>query len=289
MPSSPTSHRFADRCFVASLVVVGGSYIVLIVALLAADVAYTTPYHLAESLRSPEIQASIRLTFLSCTITAILSVYVAVPLGYLLSRYRFPGHRLIDTIVDIPLVLPPFVVGLSLLILFHQIGNPSLEKLLNQTIGVEVTYAVPAVILAQFTVACGFAVRTLRLAFDQIPQRTESVALTLGASRWQAFSRIVLPQAWRGIVTAAISAWARAFGEFGPVLVFAGALRWVPGASGSGRSATEVLSTTVYLEWSSDKLETAVAVSLFMVLVAVAVLLLVRFAGLAPGESEAAR
>src|SRR5262249_17347296 len=160
--------------------------------------------------------------------TAILSVWVAVPLGYLLSRYLFPLKWLVDAIMDIPIVLPPLVIGLSLLILFQTPPGRLIERV------VPVTYAVPGVILAQFAVACAFAVRTMRVTFDGISPRREEVALTLGCARSQAFWLVVLPEARRGLVTAGTLAWARALGEFGPILVFAGATRL----------KTEVLSTS---------------------------------------------
>ena len=119
-------------------------------------------------------------------------------------------------------------------------------------------YQIPAVILAQFTVACAFAVRTMRATFDQIDPRREQVALTLGASRLMAFTLVVLPEAWRGMLTAATLAWARALGEFGPLLIFAG----------TTRMKTEVLSTSVFLELTIGDLEAAIAVSLIMVVAA---------------------
>ncbi|MEK6246582.1 MAG: ABC transporter permease, partial [Planctomycetales bacterium] len=213
---------------------------------------------LTEALATPEIQKSIKLSLLSCTVTTILSLWVAIPIGYLLSRYRFFGRNLIDAILDIPIVLPPLVVGLSLLILFML---PPLSLLKGF-----VVYQVPAVIIAQFSGACAFAVRTMRATFDQIDARREQVALTLGCSRAQAFGYVVLPEAGRGVLTAGTLAWARALGEFGPLLIFAG----------TTRNKTEVLSTSVYLEISIGNLSGAVAVSMLMVVAAVIVLILAR-------------
>ena len=109
----------------------------------------------------------------------------------------------------------------------------------------------------------------MRATFDQIDARREQVALTLGCTRAQAFGYVVLPEAWRGILTAGTLAWARALGEFGPLLIFAGATR----------HKTEVLSTTVFLELSIGDLEAAVAVSLIMVVAAIAVLIIARMFG----------
>lgn len=249
------------------------TFIVLIVLMLLADVMYTSPVEFQRALQKPEIQSALRLTMISCTTAALLSLWVAIPLGYLLSRYRFFGRDVIDTLVDIPIVLPPLVVGLSLLILFHiplaGRGSASLDELLNGVFGVRFTYRWPAVILAQFAVACAFAVRTMRVTFDQISPRAEDVARTLGCNRSQAFLLVALPQAWRGIITAGTTAWARALGEFGPILVFAGATRM----------RTEVLSTTVFLELSVGNLQAAVAVSLLMVLMAAVVLVILRILG----------
>ena len=140
---------------------------------------------------------------------------------------------------------------------------------MRDTIGFPITYRWPAVVLAQFSVACAFAVRTMRVTFDQIDPRAEDVARTLGCSRGQAFMQIAFPQAWKGMIAATTIAWARALGEFGPILVFAGATRM----------RTEVLSTTVFLELSIGNLDAAVAVSLLMVVMAVIVLVVLRMLG----------
>jgi molybdate transport system permease protein len=254
----------SDVPFLAGLSVLGGTYLFLIVAMLIADASFTSPEHLWAALASREIRYAIRLSLISCSITAILSVWTGVALGYLMSRYDFRGKGLVDALLDIPIVLPPLVIGLSLLILFQTPLGQTLEQ-----IG-PITYAIPSVILAQFSVACAFAVRTMRITFDQISPRTEQVALTLGCSRSQAFWLVVLPQARRGILTAGTLAWARSLGEFGPILVF----------SGATRLRTEVLPTTVFLELSIGNLEAAIAVSLLMVVAAALVLLIVRLYGM---------
>lgn len=271
------SRHVGDAVFFLVMGGLSSSFIVLILLLLVADITFTSLAEFQIALAKPEIQAAFRLTIASCTIAALMSVWVATPLGYILSRYRFFGHRFIDTVVDIPIVLPPLVLGLSLLILFHQPFPFSrwfgegliLDEFLRTTLRFPVTYSWPAVILAQFTVSCAFAVRTMRVTFDQINPRAEDVARTLGCSRAGAFLRIALPQATRGMITAGTIAWARALGEFGPILVFAGATRF----------RTEVLSTTVFLELSVGQLDAAVAVSLLMVAMAVVVLVVLRAIG----------
>jgi molybdate transport system permease protein len=263
-PSSLATDHRRDWPFYLGLAILSGSYIVLIVAMLAADLSFTTPHHLLRALASPEIRYSIRLSLISCTLTTLLSLWVAVPTGYLMSRHRFPGKRLMDAVLDIPIVLPPLVIGLSLLILFQTPMGRALQR------WVPVTYAIPSVILAQFAVACEFAVRTMLVTFDQISPRCEQVALTLGCNRNQAFWLVALPEARRGMLTAATLAWARALGEFGPILIF----------SGATRLRTEVLPTTVFLELSIGNIEAAVAVSLIMIGAAMAVLTIARVFGL---------
>lgn len=253
-----------DWPFVLGLAILSGVYVALILAMLVADMSFTTPGYLLAALRSPEIRFSIRLSLVTCTLTTLLSLWIAVPIGYLMSRFKFPGKKLMDAILDIPIVLPPLVIGLSLLILFQTPAGKAIERV------IPFTYAVGGVVLAQFAVACAFAVRTMLVTFDQINPRGEQVALTLGCNRAAAFWRVALPEARRGLLTAATLAWARALGEFGPILVFAGATRL----------RTEVLPTTVFLELSVGNIEAAVAVSLLMILAAVAVLTLARTFGL---------
>ena len=162
------------------------------------------------------------------------------------------------------------MIGLSLLILFQvKLGGATIDDFFKHRLGIAVTYAIPSVILAQFAVAAAFAVRTMRVTFDQINPRSEQVALTLGCTRSQAFWMVALPEARRGILTAGTLAWARSLGEFGPILIF----------SGATRMKTEVLSTSVFLELSVGHIEAAVAVSLLMIAAAIVVLMVVRFLG----------
>jgi molybdate transport system permease protein len=254
----------SDWPFYLALALLGGTYVGLIAAMLVADLAFTSPGHLLEALNSPEIRYALKLSLLSCSLTTLLSLWVAVPLGYLLARTRFPGKGVVDTLLDVPIVLPPLVIGLSLLLLFQTAPGRAVQRL------VPVTYAVPGVILAQFAVAAAFAARTMRVTFEQLSPRAEQVALTLGCTRAQAFWRVALPEARRGVLAATTLAWARSLGEFGPILIF----------SGATRMRTEVLPTTVFLELSVGHLEAAVAVSLLMIAVAVVVLVLTRAFGL---------
>ncbi|MEJ7594431.1 MAG: ABC transporter permease [Planctomycetaceae bacterium] len=270
----------SNRLFYSCMMVIGGTYVLLILSMLLADAWYVVektavvasesaePWNaivyenpISVALADHRIRYSVWLSLVSCTLSAVLSVIVAVPIGYLLSRHNFPGKRLLDAVLDIPIVLPPLVVGLSLLILFQFKPFAFLAR--------DVVYQIPAVVLAQFSVACAFAVRMMKSTFDHINPRCEQVAIALGSSRSQAFGWVVLPEATPGIMTAFTLAWARSLGEFGPLLIFAGATRM----------KTEVLSTTVFLEMNVGNIEGAVAVSMIMVGAAVTVLIITRLYG----------
>ncbi len=253
----------ADVPFLVALALIALVYFVLIVGMLGAMVFYVELPIVGEVFTNPRYRYAILLSLTSCTITAILSVWVAVPTAYLLTRVEFPGKRLLDAVLDIPIVLPPLVIGLALLMLFQTgVGRWVQEY-------VRFTYTVPGVILAQFMVACAFAIRTMTAAFAEIDPRQEQVAMTLGCSRAQAFWWVVLPEAQRGMIPAATIAWARAMGEFGPVLVFAGTTAY----------RTEVMPTSIFLELQVGNLSVAAGISIVIVILAMAVLMLMRLAG----------
>ena len=259
--SAPTYR--ADIPFLIALGLIALVYVVLIVGMLGAMVFYVELPIVGEVFTNPRYRYAILLSLTSCTITAILSVWVAVPTAYLLTRIEFPGKRLLDAVLDIPIVLPPLVIGLALLMLFQTgVGRWVQEY-------VRFTYTVPGVILAQFMVACAFAIRTMTAAFAEIDPRQEQVAMTLGCSRAQAFWWVVLPEAQRGMIPAATIAWARAMGEFGPVLVFAGTTAY----------RTEVMPTSIFLELQVGNLSVAAGISMVIVVLAMMVLMLMRLAG----------
>jgi molybdate transport system permease protein len=263
MPDQPVS-GLRSRLFSAGVFLFVGLFLLLVVSLLAADVAYVNPDAVREVLRSPEIRAALVLSLWSSVVTTLIAIGFAIPMGYALSRYRFPGRILVNTLVDLPIVFPPLVVGLSLLVFFRTSVGLWLESQ-----GLEFIYQRRGIILAQFFVSASYGIRAITATFDELDRRQEDVALTLGCTRGQAFRRVAVRNARGGIIAGAILTWARAIGLFGPLMVFVGAVRM----------RTEVLPTTVYLETSIGRIEVALAVSLLLIVMATIALVLIRLFG----------
>ncbi len=249
-----------------------GSYLLAILAMMAALCTHASPSAIAASLARPEIRYAAGLSLMSATTASILARIVAVPSGYLLARAHFRGKSIVETILDVPIFLPPVVLGICLIILFRTPFGQQLETgfrwltgfVLQRPLGF--TYEIPGIVLAQFMVATAFATRTMRDTFSVISCRPEQVAMTLGCSPYQAFKCVALPQANSGMIAATGLAFARSIGEFGPILVFAGATRM----------KTEVLPTSVFLELSTGNLEAAAAISILLLLIAGTILIALK-------------
>ena len=163
---------------------------------------------------------ALRLSLWTSTVTVVLAVVFGTPVAYFLARAQFPGKSLVDGLVDLPIVLPPTVAGVALLTAFGRrgiIGEP-IEEWTGFTFG----FRTIAVVMAQLLVAAPFYVRAARSGFESVDQQLERVAFTLGASRARTFLRIVVPQAWPALLAGIVLCWARAMGELGATLIFAG-------------------------------------------------------------------
>jgi molybdate transport system permease protein len=245
-----------------------------IVALIVGDIAYVNNASIRETVGSPDIRAALYLTLVTSVISTLLALIFAVPAAYALSRYPFPGSGILDIVIDLLIVLPVLVVGVSILVFFRMGTLMSASPLLivrmaGATIsacGDFFIYQRPGIVLTQFFCSVSFALRVIKSTFDAIDPRTERVAMTLGSTRIGAFWRVTMPLARGGIVAGAVLAWVRAFGLFGPVSIVAGAVR----------QKTEVLATSIFLEVSIGRLEVALAISLLMIVIAFAVLLSLR-------------
>jgi len=228
---------------------------IFIVAIIFCIVTHTTPQALLESILSSEMRFAVRLSLITSVISTIMCIIVAIPASYALARYNFWGKNVINTILDMPLALPPLVAGVGLLILF---GTTSFGKFLSG-IGIEFIFAPQGIILAQFFVNMPFMFRILRSTFQSINPRYEYVAKTLGCNDASAFWRVTLPMAKNGLMAGAIITWCRGIGEFGAALMVAGATRM----------RTETLPISLYLNMSCGELPLAIASATILIIISV--------------------
>jgi molybdate transport system permease protein len=242
-------------------------FVVIILTLLAT--AFRYKYMTFDVFRgiitSPDILHAMTISVVSSLITLVLVIAFAATAGYALSRYRFPGHAILDTIADVPLLLPPVVVGLLLLIFFAYEPGSSIEDVLKRRTGYTM-HSMVGIVLCQFLISASYAIRSAKAAYDSIDRRLEQTALSLGCTDLQAFRRVTLPLARNGLVAGSIMAWARAIGVFGPLIVFVGT---------SVRVRT--LPTVIYLELSIGKEEVSIAVAIVMVAIASVALTIVHW------------
>jgi molybdate/tungstate transport system permease protein len=208
---------FADklrRAFVAL-----GLLLVLFVACpLLRTVASSSPVIIWEALLEAEVRSAILLTFYSSALATTIAFVTGVPLAYLLARVEFPGKRLVEGIIDVPIVVPHSAAGIALLMVF---GRRSLLGKAFGLVGLRFVSAAPGIVIAMLFVSLPFLVDSARRGFEAVDPRLERVARTLGASPWQTFLRISFPLAWRSILSGMILMWARGLSEFGAVVILA--------------------------------------------------------------------
>jgi molybdate transport system permease protein len=226
--------------------------------------------HWLATLRSAVVTQALVLSLGTTGITLLIVVLGGTPLAYLLARYRFRGAGLIDTLVDLPMVLPPAVAGLALLMLFGRQG-------LLGPLGLDVAFSTAAVVLAQTFVAAPFYVRAARAGFESVDPMLERVATTLGESGPMVFLRVTVPVAWPSLLGGAVMTWARALGEFGATIMFAGNF--------SGR--TQTMPLAIYTALESDLWAALTLALLLMALSFVALVALKLAAERAVGRSRA--
>ena len=214
-------------------------------------------------LSSPVVTDALRLSIVASLSASGIALVVGLPLAWLLARVDFPGRALVRGIVTLPLVLPPVVGGAALLFALGRrglVGEP-----LHDATGLVLPFSTAGVILASTFVAMPFLVITVEGALRNMDRRYEGAAATLGARRWTVLRRVTLPMIGPSLVAGLVLTWARAFGEFGATITFAGNLQ--------GRTQTLPLAVFVALE--SDR-DTAVAISLIMVAVSLVVIIALR-------------
>ncbi|MGW2821369.1 ABC transporter permease [Streptomyces sp. NPDC001443] len=210
-------------------------------------------------LTSPEVWQALRLSLLCATAATAASLVVGVPLAWVLARTDFPGRGLVRALVTLPLVLPPVVGGVALLLALGR--NGVVGQWLDAWFGITLPFTTAGVVVAETFVAMPFLVISVEGTLRAADPRYEEAATTLGASRFTAFRRVTLPLIAPGIAAGAVLAWARALGEFGATITFAGNF---PGR-------TQTMPLAVYLALQSDP-EAAIALSLVLLAVSIAVL-----------------
>ncbi|HZN72815.1 MAG TPA: ABC transporter permease [Micromonosporaceae bacterium] len=218
---------------------------------------------LSQRLTEPAVLTALRLSLQTATIATIVCVLLGVPLAWLLARVDFPGRRVVRALVTVPLVLPPVVGGVALLLVFGRKGL--VGSWLYETFGVSLPFTTTGVVVAEAFVAMPFLVIAVEGALRGADTRYEEAAATLGAGRWTAFRRVTLPLVAPGIAAGALLCWARALGEFGATITFAGNF---PGR-------TQTMPLAVYLALEVD-LQDAIVLSLILLTVSVAILASLR-------------
>jgi molybdate transport system permease protein len=267
----PSARRSAGRWGFRVGGAVLAAVLVLVLALpLLALFVTADPAELAAGLAHPVAGPALLLSLLTTFASLLLVVVLGTPLAWFLARARGPIARVVETLVALPVVVPPAVAGLALLLTFGRRGlfGPALGS-----VGAAISFTSAAVVLAQLFVAAPFYVQGAAAAFRSVDANLLVVARSLGASPARAFFRIALPLARPGLLAGAALAWARALGEFGATLMFAGNL---PGK-------TQTLPLAIYTALESD-LRAAQALSLVLVIVAFGLLLFLRAQGL-PGAA----
>lgn len=213
------------------------------------------------ALISEEILFAIKLSVITATIAAIISMLVAIPVAYTISQSQFPGKDIVDSILDLPIVISPIALGAALLVFF----NSPLGAAIDNNV-LKFTFALPGIVLAQFTIISALAIRLLKSTFDSIDPRYEQVGRTLGCSKLEVFLKVTLPLAKDGLIASVILTWARAVGEFGATVTLVGATPM----------KTETLPISIFLSLASADVEKAIAVIFVLVIIAAVALFAIR-------------
>jgi molybdate transport system permease protein len=257
-PTTPTpSGRSIGILIVASIPML----LFLLIPLLAL-ILRITPNQLVANLTNPEVSQAISLSMITTAITVGVTLVCGTPVAYLLARRRFRGRTALDTLIDLPMVLPPSVAGIALLVAF---GRRGLIGQYFNAIEIDIAFTQTAVILAQTFVAAPFFIKAATAGFSSIDIELEQAAALDGASPFQVFRYITAPLAWVTLFGGMIMTWARALGEFGATIIFAGNF--------VGR--TQTMPLAIYQGFEQE-LSVALTLSVILLVVSFLVLFIVR-------------
>ncbi|NMA10343.1 ABC transporter permease [Methanoculleus chikugoensis] len=221
-----------------------------------------SPEAFLSSLTEPVVLDALSLSFVTATVSTVIVVLFGTPLALVNARHDYRGRELVDTLTDLPIVLPPAVAGLALLMAF---GRRGVIGQYLDIFGIHIGFTTIAVILAQVFVASPFYIRQARASFETVDRLYEDAARTLGASRMTVALRITIPLAWGGLVSGAILSFARALGEFGATIMFAGNFQ--------GR--TQTMPLAIYTTMQGD-MNAAISLSIILVVISFAVISAVK-------------
>jgi len=251
----------SDRLFRISALSILFALFFYFIAILLSGITVIDFSRFINLLLSARVLYAVKLSVITATISTIISIVIAVPSAYALSRFRIPFKGIIDVVLDVPIIVSPIALGAILLIFFNTSAGKLVEKLTFPFV-----FSISGIVLAQFTVVCALAVRLLKSTFDDIDERYENVSRTLGLSGVASFFKVVIPLAKRGLIASAILTWARAVGEFGATVTLAGAMPM----------KTETLPVAIFLSFTNADIERAMAVVFILLSIAILMLLLVR-------------
>jgi molybdate transport system permease protein len=223
----------------------------------------TTPELFWASLANPLVISALWLSLTTSACSLAIVILVGTPFAYVHARSTYPGKVIVDTLIDLPLVLPPAVAGFALLVLY---GRAGLLGRYFSMLGISIAFTTLAVIMAQIFVASPFYLRQAKSLFEQFDQSYEQTARTLGASPLRTFLTVTIPLTAGGLLSGAVMTFGRALGEFGATIMFAGNL---PGV-------TQTMPLAVYVGMESD-FNLGLTISILLVLISFAIMLTVRF------------
>jgi molybdate transport system permease protein len=256
---SPDRRTIAVAAISASAAVL---FLALLVLPLLSLLLRSSPADLLHRLTNPVVVQALRLSVVTTFVSTAAVLILGLPIVYVLALQEFPGKRLLEIVIDLPMVLPPTVAGVGLLLAF---GRAGLAGRVLSALGVTVPFTTLAVVLAQMFVAGPFLINTVRAGFEEVDAKYLRAAATLRASPAYTFLRVILPLSYPALIAGAAMTWARALGEFGATITFAGNL---PGV-------TQTMPLAVYIALESD-LDVAVALSVILLLVSFGLLLALR-------------
>jgi molybdate transport system permease protein len=221
-----------------------------------------SPADLWQTLNQEQVTQALSLSLFTSLITVLMTVLFGTPVAYYLSHRRYRFFRLVDTLVDLPTVLPPAVAGVALLAAF---GRRGLLGAPLESLGISLPFTQAAVVMAQTFIAAPLYIKAAALGFSGVDCELRKAAALDGASRWQTFRYIIVPMSWVALLSGAVMTWARALGEFGATIIFAGNF---PGR-------TQTMPLAIYIGFEID-LNVALTLAIILVFLAFLILIVVK-------------